>query len=172
MTRQNQIVIDFKRLLNDGRLAVANVMHTGDVVTFVVVSPTPIKSKLSDGSPAGHMTMIFPVLASVTLEKDYSNIFAELRAVMMVLAFPARAPLIRLRVSTLSGKRHCTLGVTDRSNLEFYGVHNRRVSDQLADAILNDTEHLSLAASYSDAFISHAKYSNEAHYTFKVERSQ
>lgn len=164
MSRKHQIVLDFKRLLKDCRLSLTNVGYMDD--------KKPNASVYFDVLFCGEW------LDCVRLDQDYSNIIEM--AARILKAHPTQgkgkcaesSPLIRLRVSTLSGKRHCTLGVARSFNLEFYGVHNRRVSDQLADAILNDTEHLSLAASYSDAFISHAKYSNEAHYTFKLEQSK
>lgn len=158
MNRKNQIIKDFALLLDDSRLTFANVVQADDATRFDVLMRTARKAGAAYYNALDH-------IASVTLENDYSNIVQSAAEVLSRHPYRDNAPLIRLRRSTLSGKARYTLGVTDTSNLEFFGCKNHKCSDDLGaalwSAIIPDA--VQLIGRYTDAYMSEFKRSDEYH---------
>ena len=119
MNRKNQIIKDFALLLDDSRLQLANVVQSDDATRFDVLMKTARKAG------AAYYNAL-DLVASVTLENDYSNIIEAAADVLSRHPYRDAAPLIRLRRSTLSGKVRYTLGITDSGNLEFFGCKNNK----------------------------------------------
>lgn len=165
MNRKNQIIKDFALLLDDSRLKLASIIQNADTTRFDIVMQKPSRVLNSDGTPAGHWRNTFEHIASVTLENDYSNIIESAAEVLSRHPYRDAAPLMRLRRSTLSGKVRYTLGVTDTSNLEFFGCKNHKCSDDLGaalwSAIIPDA--VQLIGHYTDAYISTFKRADEYH---------
>lgn len=158
MNRKNQITKDFVLLLDDSRLQLANVVQSDDTTRFDVFIQTARR--------AGVMYYnALDMVASVTLENDYSNIIESAAEVLSRHPFRDDAPLMRLRRSTLSGKVRYTLGITDSGNLEFFGCKNYKCSDDLGaalwSAIIPDA--VQLVAHYTPAYMSTFKRADEYH---------
>lgn len=165
MNRKNQITKDFALLLDDGRLKFANVSQNASVTSFDIVLKKPVRVINSDGTTAGHWRMDFDLVASVTLENDYSNIIESAADVLSRHPYRNDAPLIRLRRSTLSGKARYTLGITDSGNLEFFGCKNYKCSDDLGAALWSAIvpDAVQLIGHYTPAYISTFKRADEYH---------
>lgn len=129
MNRKNQITKDFAALLNDSRIQLANIIQDADTTRFDVLIQTARRAGVSYYNA-------LDLVASVTLENDYSNIIEAAAEVLNRHPYRNDAPLMRLRRSTLSGKERYTLGVTDSSNLEFFGCKNFKCSDDLGRALM------------------------------------
>lgn len=158
MNRKNQITKDFAALLNDSRLQLANIIQDDKTTRFDVLMQTARRAGVSYYNALDMVT-------SVTLENDYSNILDAAAEVLSRHPYRNDAPLMRLRRSTLSGKVRYTLGVTDSSNLEFFGCKNYKCSDELGaalwSAIIPDA--VQLVGHYSPAYMSTFKRADEYH---------
>lgn len=168
MNRKNQITKDFARLLNDGRLQLANVVQDDIYTRFDIVVQKPLRVKNSDGSFEGHARIDFDHIVSIALKNDYSNFIESVAAVLSRHPYRDKddTPLMRLRVNTLTGKRHVTLSVTCSGDLEFFGCKNYKVSDDLATALLDEMYHdnaacIKVVSTYSDAEMTHTRYSRQ-----------
>ena len=171
MNRKNQITKDFAALLNDGRLQLADVSQNASVTSFAVMLQKPARVLNSDGTPAGHWRMDFAHIVTIVLENDYSNILDAAAEVLSRHPYRNDAPLMRLRRSSLSGKVRYTLGITDSSNLEFFGCKNHKCSDDLGAALLWSGEDgpLSLLAHYTPAYMSDFERADEYHLRLKPD---
>lgn len=158
MNRKNQIIKDFALLLDDSRLTFANGAQDATTTRFDVLMRVARKAGAA-------YYYAFDMVASVTLENDYSNIIESAADVLSRHPYRDDAPLMRLRRSTLSGKVRYTLGVTDTSNLEFFGCKNHKCSDDLGaalwSAIIPDA--VQLIAHYTPAYMSTFKRADEYH---------
>lgn len=165
MNRKNQITRDFAALLNDSRLQLADVSQNASVTSFDVVHQKPARVLNSDGTPAGHWRMDFEHIVTIVLENDYSNILDAAAEVLSRHPYRNDAPLMRLRRSSLSGKVRYTLGVTNSSNLEFFGCKNYKCSDELGAALWDQVGRpaLQLVGHYTPAYMSAFKRADEYH---------
>lgn len=158
MNRKNQITKDFAALLNDGRLQLANIIQDDKTTRFDVLIQTARRAGVSYYNA-------LDMVASVTLENDYSNIIESAAEVLSRHPYRDAAPLMRLRRSSLSGKVRYTLGITDSSNLEFFGCKNYKCSDELGaalwSAIIPDA--VQLVGHYTPAYMSTFKRADEYH---------
>ena len=165
MNRKNQITKDFAALLDDERLKLASISQNASVTSFDVMLQKPARVLNSDGTPAGHYTTNYEHIVTIVLENDYSNILDAAAEVLSRHPYRDDAPLIRLRRSSLSGKVRYTLGITNSSNLEFFGCKNYKCSDELGaalwSAIIPDA--LQLVGHYTPAYISDFKRADEYH---------
>lgn len=158
MNRKNQIIKDFALLLDDGRLQLANVVQSDDATRFDVLM------RVARKAGAAYYNAL-DLVASVTLENDYSNIIESAAEVLSRHPYRDDAPLIRLRRSTLSGKARYTLGITDTGNLEFFGCKNYKCSDDIGAALWSAIvpDAVQLISHYTDAYMSEFKRSDEYH---------
>lgn len=167
MNRKNQITKDFALLLDDGRLQLANVVQSDDATRFDVLMQTARKAG------AAYYNAL-DLVASVTLENDYSDIVAAAADVLSRHPYRDDAPLIRLRRSTLSGKVRYTLGITDTGNLEFFGCKNYKCSDDLGAALWDQVGRpaLQLVGHYTPAYISTFKRADEYHLSLILDKDE
>lgn len=164
MNRKHQIIKDFAALLNDSRLQLATIVQDADTTRFDVLMQTARRAGVSYYNA-------LDLVASVTLENDYSNIIEAAAEVLNRHPYRDAAPLMRLRRSTLSGKVRYTLGVTEASNLEFFNCKNYKCSDDLGAALLWSGEDgpLSLLAHYTPAYMSDFERADEYHLRLKPD---
>ena len=165
MNRKNQITKDFALLLDDSRLTFANVVQSDDATRFDVLMKTARKAG------AAYYNAL-DMVASVTLENDYSNIIEAAADVLSRHPYRDDAPLIRLRRSTLSGKLRYTLGITDTGNLEFFGCKNYKCSDDLGAALWSAIvpDAVQLIAHYTPAYMSTFKRADEYHLSLILDK--
>lgn len=158
MNRKNQITKDFALLLDDGRLKFANVIQDDKTTRFDVLMQVARKAG------AAYYNAL-DLVASVTLENDYSNIIESATEVLSRHPYRDDAPLMRLRRSTLSGKARYTLGITDSSNLEFFGCKNYKCSDDLGKALWFAIipDEVDMIGHYTDAYMSEFQRADEYH---------
>lgn len=165
MNRKNQITKDFFLLLGDGRLTFANVVQSDETTRFDVLIQTARKAGV-------FYYNALDMVASVTLANDYSDIIESAADVLCRHPYRDDAPLMRLRRSSLSGRVRYTLGVTDTSNLEFFGCKNHKCSDDLGAAlwaaIIPDA--VQLIGHYTDAYISTFKRADEYHLSLILDK--
>lgn len=165
MNRKNQITKDFLLLLNDGRLQLANIAQDATTTRFDVLMQTARKAGTAYYNA-------LDMVASVTLENDYSDIIESAADVLSRHPYRDDAPLMRLRRSTLSGKVRYTLGITDSGNLEFFDCKNHKCSDDIGaalwSALIPDAVHL--IGHYTDAYISTFKRADEYHLSLILDK--
>lgn len=118
-----QLIKDFGFLLNDGRLGFVDVRNLD--------SDTVRIGAIVYSDAVGHNTFIRDVILS------YANLLECVVAVYE--RHPVRKdnrPLIEVKFDSKSKRQSAR--VTWQSDFEFYGVRFRTISDNLADALLND----------------------------------
>jgi len=154
--KKQQIIADFRRMLNDNRLIISNKCFLSDEVRFEIVT-----QKYDTSGP--YPRVDYNHVVSVILQLDYSNFVEELRRVLVMSPFKVRGmPLFKLNISTLRGDKYSTLAVTDSSNLEFYNARACRVSDDLSEALRHEcdigSELVKLISADYKAYISSYNY--------------
>ena len=79
---------------------------------------------------------------------------------------------MRLRRSSLSGKVRYTLGVTNSSNLEFFGCKNYKCSDDLGAALWDQVGRpaLQLVGHYTPAYMSEFARADEYHLRLVLDK--
>lgn len=167
MNRKNQITRDFALLLDDGRLQLANIIQDAYTTRFDVLMKTARRAGVSYYNA-------LDLVASVTLENDYSNIIECAAEVLSRHQYRDAAPLMRLRRSTLSGKVRYTLGITNRSNLEFFGCKNYKCSDDLGAALWDQVGRpaLQLVGHYTPAYMSDFARADEYHLRLILDQDE
>lgn len=174
MNRKNQITKDFALLLDDSRLQLADVSQNASVTSFAVMLQKPARVLNLDGTPSGHYKMDFEHVVTIVLENDYSNILDAAAEVLSRHPYRNDAPLMRLRRSTLSGKVRYTLGITNRSNLGFFGCKNYKCSDDLGAALWDQVGRpaLQLVGHYTPAYMSEFARADEYHLRLILDQDE